>query len=151
MKYTFFSFFVLLLIVQSVHAQMRTTYPIDSCLYFMEPFDFRVLQTFGLPNGSQGNYTLFRSSGNPDLFITGKGVWAIDLSMLPVPLENNSTGQLLMSVPEPPPGGGGWPGGQPPYPIVLYGFLGKIGTTVIDPPISITMRVREVFFEETTQ
>ncbi|MCB0640211.1 MAG: hypothetical protein KDC44_01165, partial [Phaeodactylibacter sp.] len=151
MRYSLYSLLLLLVIGQHVKAQDRRTYPIDTCLYFMEPFNFRILQAFDLPNGNQGNNTLFRSIGNPDLLITGKGVWAVDPDALPVPLENNSTGQLLMTVPEPPPGSGGWPGGQPPYPIVLYGFLGKIGSTIIDPPIPMTMRVREVNFEETTQ
>ena len=61
----------------------------------MDPFNFRILQKFDLPNGTQGNQSLFRSTGSPNILIQGKGVWVIDPGELPIPLEQGDQGQFL--------------------------------------------------------
>jgi hypothetical protein len=139
--------------ISSAEAQHRTTYPVDSCLYFMDPFQFKILGTTSLPNGGQGNVTIFRSSGTPDLYVMGQGGFITFQDQLPpgVTIKPDDTGQLLLTVPEQAENADSWPGGQPPFPLFLYGFLKKIGTTVFDPPLPVTVRATQIFLEDTTQ
>ncbi|MBR9920336.1 MAG: hypothetical protein GYB31_05795 [Bacteroidetes bacterium] len=134
--------------------ELRTTYPIDSCLYFMDPHIFKVKQVNTLPNGNQGNTVVFQSAGSPDLLIMGKGRFVFEPNDLPagITLDVNDTGHFLINFPEPATSGiDDWPGGQPPFPFFLFGFLEKIGNTTIDPPIPITLQVRQILIDNTTE
>lgn len=142
-------------VVQAQHSPPnlnRTTYPVDSCLYFMSPFQFRVLNTITLDNGGQGNVTLFRSTGNPDLLINGKGRFVTFEEDLPpgVVIAPQTQLNVLLTVPEFGPDAEDWPGGMPPFPLTLYGFIQKIGAIVLDPPLPVSLRIQQIFIEDTT-
>jgi hypothetical protein len=134
---------------------LRTTYPVDSCLYFADPFDFRV-QSFNIIGGGEIQLTnfRFRSVNNPDQMMMGKGrsvIYRDSLFLRGVTLETGSKGRLLLTVTDLPDDAGNWPGGQPPFPLLLYGFLTKVGNTTVDPPLAITMQVQQLQIENTTE
>jgi len=134
---------------------LRRTYPVDSCLYFADPFQFRIQSVELLPGGnSQSNITRFRSVNNPDQMTMGKGRFVALLDSLTaagVTLVAGSQGNMLLTLDESTDDAENWPGGQPPFPLVLYGFLQKVGNTVIDPPMPITMQVQRLQVEDTSQ
>jgi hypothetical protein len=154
MKYIFLFTFAVLASVSTLQAQdIRRTYPIDSCLWFMEPFQFRVLQTIPVGNNGQGNRVLFSNTGSPDLLIQGKGRFLIDLDSIPMGLvlENGTKGNMLLTVPEEIPGSENWPGGQPPFPLSLPGYLEKIEGNALEPPVGITILVDQIMYEDLTE
>ena len=134
---------------------LRRTWPVDSCLYFADPFQFRIQSVELLPGGnSQSNITRFRSVNNPDQMTMGKGRFVALLDSLiaaGVTLEAGSQGNMLLTLDESTDNAENWPGGQPPFPLVLYGFLQKVDNTVIDPPMPITMQVQRLQVEDTSQ
>ena len=131
----------------------RTTYPIDSCIYFMQPGVYKVRSVGTLPNGNLGVSVNFQSVGNADLIFMGRGNFLIDPNDLPVglTLSVDDTGNMLVGVPDSPPGGGDWPDGPLPVPIVINGFLNKVGATLFDPPLAITMQVPLITIMDNTQ
>ncbi len=140
---------------QAAFPNMRRTWPVDSCLYFADPFQFRI-QSVNILSGSnsQENITLFRSVNNPDQMTMGKGRFLTLLDSLAaagITLEAGSQGNMLLTLDESTDNAENWPGGQPPFPLVLYGFLQKVGNTVIDPPMPITMQVQRLQVEDTSQ
>lgn len=131
----------------------KRTYPIDSCLYFMEPFQFRVFGLQDATGGGQVAGILFRSTSNPNVLISGQGRLFFNPEDFPgtAMLLENSGANMLMEAPEPPPGNDNWPGGQPPFPMILYGFVQDVDGTPLEPWRSVTIRINRVFFEDLTE
>lgn len=139
-------------IVSSLKAQkddiplfLKTTYPIDSCIYFMDPFNLRVNQKQTLSGGMLNVRVSFQSSAgsNPDFTFQGTGRFIINPDLLPtgVSIEIGNRLIALFSLPDdihdpdsP------WSGSNLPFPVVLSGFLQKIGATTLDPPFSLALQ-----------
>lgn len=136
----------------SIQAQ---TWPVDSCWYFMEPFNFLVRgESSPAPGGGQQANILFRSTNNPDQLIRGRGRLIIDPNDFPGGegwLRDSLFIKALMTPPTPPTSGTNWPGGQPPFPMILNGFVQEGGGEPLDPWRPVTIRVNIVFFENLTQ
>ena len=144
-----FILLVLLIGAQGLQAQIeRTTYPVDSCLYFMTPFSFTIKNTVTNSNGAELLTTVFQSSSSSgEQQYRGRGrfqVWPDSISSGLV-LEIGDMGNLFLSMPneEESPGGSGngIPGGPLPYPLMVNGFFMKYEGIEIDPPIPISMQV----------
>jgi hypothetical protein len=150
MRNIYFAIGIILISAFQLQGQdLRTTYPVDSCLYFMSPFDYRVQNSQSLGNDYNRYISLFRSTDNPDVIITGKAGWVTDTFLYV--LQPMDQGKILLTVPELPEGfEDNWPGGPPPFPILLHGFLQTVNGQQIDPPLPITMRVFQIFFEDST-
>lgn len=156
LSYTYIILLLAVLFSTSLHAQIeRTTYKIDSCIYFMEPFNFLVRGgPFAAAGGAQQANILFRSVNNPTTLIRGQGRIIIDPSEFPGGtdwLRDSLFIKSVMTPPEMPENGGNWPGGQPPFPMLLSGFAQEGGGEPLDPWRPITIRVIRVFFEDLTE
>ena len=137
-----------------VNGSHATTYPIDSCLYLMDPYNFLVRgDAFAVPGGGQQARILFRSTNNPDQLVRGQGRLIINPEDFPGGeswLRDSLFVKAVMTPPEQP-GSGNWPGGQPPFPMLLSGFVQEGGGIPLDPWRPVTIRVIRVFFEDLTE
>lgn len=152
-KYTLL--IILFSAVSDLYAQdqdllLKRTYPVDSCLYFMEPFQFRVFDIQDAAGGGLVAGILFRSTSNPNVMISGQGRLFFNPEDFPgmAMLLENTVGNMLMESLEPPPGDDNWPGGQPPFPMILYSFVQRVNDTSLQPWPSVTVRINRVFFED---
>ena len=140
------------LLGNSIQAQ---TWPVDSCYYFMDPYRFLVRgEAFGAPGGGQQANILFRSVNNPDLLVRGQGRLVFDPADFPGGedwLRDSLFITAIMTPPEMPDNGTNWPGGQPPFPMLLSAFIQAGGGEPLDPWRPVTVRVIRVFFEELTE
>ncbi len=125
---------------------LKTTYPVDSCLYFMDPFNMRINQLETLAGGKLRVRTSFRSSSgsNPTFMIRGVGRFIINPELLPEDLDLEVNGRLMSFLnlpsevedPDAP-----WQGENLPFPVLLDGFLMKIDQTALDPGLPIAIQV----------
>lgn len=124
----------------------KTTYPIDSCIYFMDPFNLRINQLIELSGGNLRVGTSFRSSpgNNPTFMIRGIGRFIINPELLPEGVDLEANDQLLAFLtlpseiedPDSP-----WEGDNLPFPVLLDGFLMKVNDTPLDPGLPIAIQV----------
>ena len=151
----FFLLLVALLTSSGIQAQRSTTWKIDSCYYFMEPYSFLVRgDAFAAPGGGQQANILFRSTNNPDQLVRGRGRLIINPEDFPGGegwLRDSLFIKALMTPPEPPTTMGNWPGGQPPFPLLLNGFVQEGDGVPLIPWRPVTIRVNRVFFEDLTE
>jgi hypothetical protein len=125
---------------------LKRTYPIDSCVYFMDPFNMRINQLETLAGGNLRIRTSFRSSSgsNPTFMIRGVGRFIINPELLPEDLDLEVDGRLVSFLnlpsevedPEAP-----WQGENLPFPVLLDGFLMRIDQTPLDPGLPIAIQV----------
>jgi hypothetical protein len=125
---------------------LKTTYPVDSCFYFMDPFNMRINQLETLAGGKIRVKTTFRSSpgSNPTFMIRGVGRFFINPELLPedLDIENNDRLVSFLTLPseiEDP--GAPWQGENLPFPVLLDGFLMSVDQTPLDPGIPIAIQV----------
>ncbi|RME95314.1 MAG: hypothetical protein D6772_13370 [Bacteroidetes bacterium] len=127
-------------------AWLKTTYPVDSCIYLMDPMDMRVTQQRTLGNDIQEYQVLFRSSSDNtlDYLVRGFGSWRDSLLYFNGigPVRNGDQLRILVSLPEtvsdP---DGGWDDGALPFPSFLTGFIMRIRDQRVDPPVPIGLQV----------
>ncbi len=126
----------------------KKTYPIDSCLYFMDPLNLRVNRIQDLGGPSTAFRTSFRSTSEAGLeyFITGQSLWigndTIFVQLPDLVIDVGTTIQGLFSLPDEvhDPDGPWSEGGTVPYPVVLNGFIQQIDNEIMDPPIPVAMQ-----------
>lgn len=128
----------------------KTTYPIDSCppWWFMSPFQM-VVQVSGSPTRAR-----FQLTGNSNLMIEGSGTIGIRSCDSLYPgwdIHSHLMMETLMTLPDPSSDPDNWPGGQPPFPVLLNGFITRIEGQVIDPPEPFMLQVRDLFYEDLSQ
>ena len=138
-----------------INGNQATTYPIDSCIYFMEPYNFLVRgDAFAAPGGGQQAKILFRSTNNPAQLVRGQGRLIINPEDFPGGdswLRDSLFIKAVMTPPEFPDNGSNWPGGQPPFPLLLNGFVQEGNGEPLDPWRPVTIRVIRVLSEDLTE
>ena len=125
---------------------LKTTYPIDSCIYLMDPLDLRVTGQRMLGEDIREYQVLFRSSSDNtlDYLVRGTGSWLRDSLFFDGigPIRNGDELRIVASLPETVENpDGGWSGGDLPFPSFLNGFIMRIGDQVVEPPVSIGLHV----------
>lgn len=123
---------------------LKTTYPVDSCLYFMDPLDLRVVRQRSLGEDLREYQVQFRSSSDSslDYLVRGTGSILRDSLIVRLPLRNGDQMRALVSLPdsvEDP--DGSWSGGELPFPAFLNGFIMSIESQALDPPAPIVLHV----------
>jgi len=95
--------------------QAQTTYPVDSCLYFMTPSDFLIRGVRTVGTNSQETLIVFRSAGSsdPNIAFSGRGSFVVDKNDLPAGLDlsRNTRGNMLLTIESAPESSDDWPGG----------------------------------------
>jgi hypothetical protein len=122
---------------------LKTTYPVDSCLYFMDPMDMRVVRQRSLGEDLREYQVQFRSSADASLDYLVRGTGSIFRdSLFFGPIRNGDQLRVLASLPDsvddP---DGSWSGGELPFPSFLNGFIMSIEGQTLNPPVAIGLHV----------
>lgn len=144
----FFSLFCITL-------QAQTTYPVDSCLYFMTPSDFLIRGIRTVGTNSQETLIVFRSSSSsdPNIAFSGRGSFVVDKNDLPagMDLTGNTRGNMLLTIEAAPEESTDWPGGSFTYPSLLSGYLESAGGIKLNTPLPVTVQLIEFEYSEFTE
>ena len=154
LKYTLVLILLIGLSAGTGHAQERFLQ--DSFLLVQRPmpFDFLVLETRGTNGEDHWAGIRFRSVNNPDQFIRGQGRMYYNPADFPGGegwIRDSMFLRTMMTEPRSPANMANWPGGQPPFPMILDAVIREVDGEPLLPRRRVTVRVNRVFFEDLTE
>ncbi len=126
------------------------TWPVDSCLYFQLPMDFRIAKVQSGPGGNTLATMQFRSSDPGGIVFQGRGRSLLDSLAVLLPggqWSPGQTGKGTIVLPDSAFGSG--PGADNfMLPMPANGFIFEIVGIVADPPLPIVLQVWDLTTED---